>query len=116
MATARSGDFDPRRDNLVPAILALSAFVFLIVIATVAMWKWNSVTDAAVIIGASVGLVGTIVGVFLGIEVARLRVEDVERARRDAEEARARAELRALRLAGSLDPARAESLLTANAF
>jgi hypothetical protein len=116
MSSARSGNFDQRRHSAAPAALALSAFLFLIVIALGAMWKWNNVTDAAVIIGASVGLVGTIVGVFLGIEVARLRVEDVEQARRDAEEARARAELRALRLAGSLDPARAETLLTANAF
>jgi hypothetical protein len=116
MPSDRFGNFEPRRQSAAPAIVALSAFLFLVLLAAGAMWKFNNVTDAAVIMGASVGLVGTLVGVFLGLEVARMRVEDVQQARRDAEDARARAELLALRLAGSLDPARAESLLAANAF
>lgn len=89
----------------------LAAFAALVAVSAGAMWKWSDVTDVVAVVGVIDGVVGVIVGSYVGSVLACANLEHAEQARRDAEEARARAEMRALRLAASTDPVRAESLL-----
>jgi hypothetical protein len=89
----------------------LWGFLLILLVAVGAMWRWTAAADVAAVTGVTAGLVGTVVGAFLGAHAGAAGLEQVERARRDAETARARAEMRALRLAGSLEPGRAMSLL-----
>jgi hypothetical protein len=90
----------------------LAGFVLVLGVAGGAMWRWSAVSDVAAIIGAVTGLVGAVVGVFFGIQAGAAGSHQAERGRREAELARARAELRALRLAGAMDPVRAETVLS----
>lgn len=89
----------------------LAGFLLVLSVSLAAMWKWNLAQEVAVVTGAVAGLVGTVVGAYFGIQVGAAGSEHVERARRDAENARSRAEIRALRLAGSSEPAHAAAAL-----
>lgn len=93
--------------------IVLAAFALLFGIAAASTWKWGASQDVAAVLGAITGMIGTVLGAFLGLQAGAACSAQVERARRDAEDARARAELRALRLAGASQPADAEAVLAA---
>jgi hypothetical protein len=87
------------------------AVVFLLIVFGGAIWQWNTATETAAACGAVSGLLGMVVGAYVGADVASASLDRLEQARRDAEAARARAEMRALRLAGAMDPGWADTLL-----
>jgi len=91
--------------------IVIAAFALVFATAAVSTWKWSTPQDVAAVLGAITGMIGTILGAFLGLQAGAVSSAQVERARRDAEAARARAELRALRLAGANRPADAEAVL-----
>jgi hypothetical protein len=94
----------------------LAGFTLVLIVSLAAMWRWSTAQEVSAVAGAITGLVGTVVGAFFGVQVGSAGAEQAERARQEAEHARARAEMRALRLAGSSDPARAESVLVADSL
>ncbi len=92
------------------------AFVFLLGVAAAAIWKWSRAPEASALVGSVAGLVGAVVGAYFGMRAGAAGSAQVERARQDAENARARAELRALRLAGVTDPERAHAALACDTW
>lgn len=110
MVNPASQDDDRKR---VPhgVFVIVAAFVLLLAVSATAMWKWDTVGEVVAVVGALAGILGAVVGAYVAIDVASAGHERLERARWDAEDARARAELRALRLAGAADPLQAEALL-----
>jgi hypothetical protein len=109
-----NGDPDQKNIFCIPSVVwvTLAGFAAVLIVWGGATWKWSSSADVTIIVSVVTGLVGTQVGVFFGIQLGAMACESADRARRDAEAARTRAELRALRLAGSTEPLRAESILT----
>jgi hypothetical protein len=94
--------------------IIFAAFALVFAMGGASMWKWSSPQDVAAVLGAVSGMIGTLVGAFFGVHAGAVGSAQAERARRDAEAARARAELRALRLAGASEPVHAEAVLTAD--
>jgi hypothetical protein len=92
-------------------VMAVPTCLLLIGVATAAISRWGLVPLVATLVGTVAGAIGSVVGACVAAEIARASIDRAECARRDAEHARARAEMRTLRLAGSMEPIRAESLL-----
>jgi hypothetical protein len=66
--------------------IILSGFVLVALVAVVSIFRWDEVTNAATIIGATTSLVGTVVGSFLGVQVGAAGKERAEAERRRSDE------------------------------
>lgn len=90
--------------------VVLAGLVVLILTLSVAVWRWSTAQDVALILGTITGTVGTIVGAFFGINVGAAGKEKAEDARSTAEDKKDKAVTAAIAYAGQLDPAAAEQV------
>jgi hypothetical protein len=62
-----------------------AAFVLLVVVLGLALWKFQSAADVTAVVGVVAGVVGTVIGTFLGVHVGSAGKEAAESGRAEAE-------------------------------
>lgn len=66
--------------------IILAGFGLVALVSVVAIFRWDDAANAAVVIGATTSLVGTVAGAFLGVQVGSAGKERAEAARDQSEE------------------------------
>jgi hypothetical protein len=63
----------------------LGGFILVAVVIGVAIWRWNTANDVALVVGLVTSMVGTVIGAFFGIQVGAQGKEEAIAAREQAE-------------------------------
>lgn len=67
------------------SVAILGGFILVAVVMGVAIWRWDSANDVALVVGLVTSMVGTVVGAFFGIQVGSQGKEEALAARDQAE-------------------------------
>ncbi len=96
-------------------LVVLGGLAAVALIYVLAVWRWTDASDVATAVSSAVGVIGTLVGAFFGVQVGSAGKEKAEEKRVQAEDRLHRSEAQVRELAGTMPKADYEALRSSRA-